>query len=78
MNHDALTTFIERAHATFGPLTTELVAEVRAQLEQLAQAKSSEPWLAALHEEAPASKELHRDGTHGFLLLAHCEPTGLY
>lgn len=78
LDHNALTTFIARARAAFGPLSGEMVAEVRAQLEQLTQAKSSEPWLAALHEEAPASKELHRDGTHGFLLLAHSEPTGLY
>lgn len=78
MTHDALTTFIERTRAVFGPLTTELVASVRAQLEQLAKTPSSERWLQALYEEAPASKELYRDGSHGFVLLAHSEPTGLY
>lgn len=78
MNSDTLNTFIDKTRAAFGPLTTELVAAVRAQLEQLARAPSTEPWLRALHEEAPASKELYRDSTHGFLLLAHSEPAGLY
>jgi hypothetical protein len=31
-----------------------------------------------LHQEAPASKELYRDAAHGFVLLAHSEPTDLY
>lgn len=77
-NNDALAAFIEQTRAAFGPLTTDLVASVRARLEQLTQAPGTERWLEALHEEAPASKELHRDGTHGFVLLAHSEPTGLY
>jgi hypothetical protein len=78
VNHDALTTFIERTRTAFGPLTTEMVASVRAELERLAKAPGTEPWLEALHEENPASKELYRDGRHGFVLLAHSEPTGLY
>ena len=78
MSKDSLATFIERTRAAFGPLTTEMIATVRAQLEQLSSAPSGERWLSALHEEAPASKELHRDRDHGFLLLAHSEPAGLY
>jgi hypothetical protein len=78
MKDDALKTFIEKTRAVFGPLTTEMVASVREQLEQLAKAPSTEPWLQALHEEAPASQELYRDATHGFVLLAHSEATGLY
>lgn len=78
MERDALATFIHDTHAGFGPLTTELVAAVRAQLEQLTAAASTQPWLKALHDEAPASKELHRDPRHGFVLLAHTEPTDLY
>lgn len=78
MNNDALATFIEQTRAAFGPLTTDMVASVRVQLEQLAKAPSAEPWLQALHDEAPASKELYRDSTHGFVLLAHSEPTALY
>jgi hypothetical protein len=78
MNNDALATFIERTRAAFGPLTTDMVASVRAQLEQLVAAPRTERWLQGLHEEAPASKELYRDGRHGFVLLAHSESTGLY
>ena len=78
MINDALGTFIEQTRAAFGPLTSEMVAAVRAQLEQLTKAPSGERWLGALHEESPASKELYRDPTHGFLLLAHSEQTGLY
>src|SRR5438105_43277 len=78
MTSNALATFINETRAVFGPLTSEMVAAVRAQLEQLAKAPVSEPWLAALHQEAPASRELHRDPAHGFVLLAHTEPADLY
>jgi hypothetical protein len=78
MNNDALATFIEQSRAVFGPLTTDLVACLRASLEQLTRAASNEPWLHALHRELPASQELYRDDSHGFLLLAHSEPTDLY
>jgi hypothetical protein len=78
MDSGTLDTFIHNTHAAFGPLTTERVAAIRAELERLARAPSSEPWLRALHEEAPASKELYRDSTHGFVLLAHSEPVDLY
>jgi hypothetical protein len=78
MNQDSLNAFIDNTRAAFGPLTTERVATIRAELARLAQAPSSEPWLQALHEEGATSKELYRDGTHGFLLLAHSEPTDLY
>lgn len=78
MIDDALATFIERTRAAFGPLTSEMVAAVHAQLEQLTKAHSGERWLQALHAEAPASKELYRDPDHGFLLLAHSEQAGLY
>ncbi|HKU39294.1 MAG TPA: hypothetical protein VJR89_14130 [Polyangiales bacterium] len=78
MAHDALSNFIENTRAAFGPLTTELVSTVRDELEQLTAAPGSEPWLRALHDAAPASQELHRDSTHGFVLLAHSEATDLY
>lgn len=78
MDSNALSTFIEKTGASFGPLTSELVKSVHTQLEQLVRAPSTERWLQALHEEAPATKELHRDAAHGFLLLAHSEPTDLY
>lgn len=74
----ALATFIERTRAAFGPLTSEMVASVRAELERLARAPDGERWLAALHEESPPSRELYRDEAQGFVLLAHHEPAGLY
>lgn len=62
----------------WGPLNSELVEASRLQIEALAKASTDEPWLAALHRDQPASRELYRDPTHGFVLLAHVEPTGLY
>lgn len=78
MANDALTTFIEYTRVGFGPLTTELVSSVQAELVKLTKASPSEHWLRVLHDESPSSKELYRDPKHGFLLLAHSEPTGLY
>lgn len=78
MTDDTLCHFIERTRAVFGPLTTETVAAVRTELERLAQSPPTEPWLRELEDESPASKELHRDRLHGFVLLAHTEPPGLY
>jgi hypothetical protein len=47
-------------------------------LEDLLQAPTTEEWLAALHGEAPAYKELYRDPKRGFVLLAHTEYADLY
>ena len=78
MENDALSSFIHNVQQAYGPLTTELVAQAHAQLTQLTAAPETECWLQRLHAEAPASQELHRDKTHGFLLLAHTEPLHLY
>ena len=78
MNSDTLETVIDRTRAAFGPLTTEMVAAVRAELERLARAPSSEPWLRALHEALPAARELYRDSAQGFVLLAHSESAESY
>ncbi|HVZ34827.1 MAG TPA: hypothetical protein VG963_20510, partial [Polyangiaceae bacterium] len=78
MDNGTLSIFIDQTRTAFGPLTTERLVTLRAELERLTRAPASEPWLRALHEEAPASKQLYRDRTHGFLLLAHSEPAGLY
>ena len=78
MTKNSLHTFIERVRAIWGPLTTELVAACRDQLAELCQASDDEAWLAALHREAPAARELYRDPIHGFVLLAHVEPHALY
>lgn len=64
--------------AIWGPLTTELVDASRLHIEALANASADEPWLADLHRDRPASRELYRDPVHGFVLLAHVETTGLY
>ncbi len=78
MHNDSLKSFIEHTRAAFGPLTTELISTVREQLEQLVTAPATEPWLPDLHPQAGSSKELYRDAKHGFVLLAHSEPSGLY
>lgn len=74
----SLNTAIERIQSAWGPLSTEVVAACRKHLEDLLKASPTEDWLAALHREAPPNKELYRDPTHGFVLLAHTEPEGLY
>ncbi|MFO0615484.1 MAG: hypothetical protein U0414_23020 [Polyangiaceae bacterium] len=78
MTKDALQTFTDAVSTSWGPLTSELVASTRAHVEALLAAPPREAWLEALHEDAPESRELYRDPEHGFLLLAHTEPTGLY
>lgn len=76
--NDALTTFLDHTRTTWGPLASRLAADVRAELARLMLTPSDEPWLQELLHDLPPSRELHRDPTHGFLLLAHSETTGLY
>lgn len=78
MTTNALELFIERTRSHWGALSSALVAGCRRDLGELVKASANEGWLAALHAEAPASKELYRDAEHGFLLLGHTEQTGLY
>ncbi len=78
MVKNSLQSFIEGTKSAWGPLTSELVAECRRQLEILCRASPSEEWLAALHTSKPANEELYRDPCHGFVLLAHTEQAGLY
>jgi hypothetical protein len=78
MTRNALDTAMQEIRSAWGPLSTEVVAACRGHLENLLKAPATEEWLAALHKEAPANKELYRDPTHGFVLLAHTEPAGLY
>ncbi len=78
MKKSSLQRFTEGASAGWGPLTSELVASIRRQMEELLEAPPTEDWLSALHEEAAESRELYRDPARGFLLLAHTESTGLY
>lgn len=78
MEKTALRSFIEDVRSQWSPLTSELAAACQAAMETLLRASPDEVWLAALHEGAPASAELHRDPDHGFMLLAHTEQAGLY
>lgn len=78
MTRDTLATTIEGIRAAWGPLTTEVIDATRRQLGDLLRAHGSEAWLVALHRDAPANRELYRDPTHGFVLLAHTEHAGLY
>ena len=78
MARNALETSLEGVRSVWGPLSTEVVARCSAQLRNLVKAPATEEWLAALHREAPAGKELYRDPAHGFVLLAHTEQAGLY
>jgi predicted metal-dependent enzyme (double-stranded beta helix superfamily) len=78
MKKNSLQRFTESVSATWGPLTSELVASTRRHLAALLEAPTTEDWLSELHEEAAASRELYRDPVHGFVLLAHTESPGLY
>ncbi len=78
MAKNTLEESIAAVSALWGPLTTELVEGSRLHIEALAKASREETWLAALHRDQPASRELYRDPRHGFVLLAHVEKTGLY
>ena len=78
MADTALRTFIDGIRSAWGPLSSELVAACRAELERLVAADPAEDWLAALHRDRPINEELYRDPDHGFVLLAHAEPAGLY
>ncbi len=78
MVDSSLDQFIAEVRGDWGPLNSVLVQRCRAGLAALMLADPREAWLAALLAERPASRELYRDPAHGFLLLAHAEPGGLY
>ena len=78
MTANSLDTFTKGVSSAWGPLTSDLVAHCHRQMENLLKAPATEPWLAALHRDAPESRELYRDPAHGFVLLAHTESKGLY
>ena len=74
----ALDRFVFGVAANWAPISTSLVAACRQHLAELTMADPTEDWLAGLHREKPASHELLRHPTHGFMLLAHVERRGLY
>ena len=78
MATNSLEKAVEGIASIWGPLSSELVAACRQHLEELLETPPTEPWLAALHTEAPANQEMYRDPAHGFVLLAHTEQAGLY
>ena len=77
MTINSLDRFVAAVRAVWGPISTQLVARCRAQLDDLSAAEESEDWLASLLSERPATRELHRE-PDSFMLLAHSEQMGLY
>ncbi len=75
---DSLNAFAADIASAWGPLTSELVQAATGEVAKLARSPTSEAWLAALHRDLPARVELLADPAHGFVLLAHAEPAGLY
>lgn len=78
MKANSLETFIKNVTRVWGPLSSDLAATCRRQLEVLALTSPTEGWLEQLLQNAPASEELYRSPEHGFVLLAHTEQKGLY
>lgn len=78
MPNNSLNSFSEKVRSKWGPLSSEVIANGASALEDILRAPEAEEWLAELHRDEPASKELIRDPDLGFLLLAHTEATGLY
>jgi hypothetical protein len=78
MQTNSLKQFIARVSAAWPAGGPELIDSCSVGLAELTGADMSEPWLARIHAEKPATRELHRDSDNGFLLLAHTENDGLY
>ncbi|HEX8262243.1 MAG TPA: hypothetical protein VF547_05155 [Allosphingosinicella sp.] len=78
MPSNALDRFIAGIRGDWGPISTQVVARCRQHLAELTLADPAEDWLTALREERPEARELLRDPTHGYMLLAHSERRGLY
>ena len=78
MKTNSLQALTESVSAGWGPLTSELVASILRQVEEVLETPTTEEWLSELHEEAAENRELYRDPAHGFVLLAHTESAGLY
>lgn len=75
---NTLESFADEVGSVWGPLATGLVLACRRHLERLARSPATQPWLAELFRDMPAREELYIDPAHGFVLLAHAEPAGLY
>ncbi|MDV3258017.1 MAG: hypothetical protein LOX97_09625 [Sphingomonas sp.] len=78
MSTSSLQFFIRAIGSAWTAERSDLVNVCRSALAKLAAAGPGEAWVAALLDERPASRELHRDQECGFVLLAHGEHEGLY
>lgn len=78
MTDTALDLFVAEIRSAWGPLTSEMAAQCVRAMQSLALTAAGEPWLAAVHQRAAATEELHRDAQHGFMVLAHTEAHGQY
>lgn len=74
----SLDQFINSVSTAWPEGGADRIDTTRIALASLTSANETESWLAELHAERPATRELHRDSTHGFMLLAHTENEGLY
>lgn len=77
MENSSLSKFIKDIRQAWGPLDSDLVAKSQVLMEHLANAQSTESWLAEVRG-SDKSTELYRDSENGFLLLAHTETEGQY
>ncbi len=68
----------EAIKTNWGPLSTQLIADVSRHIQALLKTSTDEAWLAELHTSAPTKQELFRDSSDGYVLLAHTEPLHLY
>ena len=78
MTPNSLETSMAGMRSIWGPLSTDVIAGAREQMQRLVRATEGEDWLAQLHRARPPTEELYRDPEHGFVLLAHTEAPGLY
>jgi hypothetical protein len=74
----SLDEFISRVSKAWPEGAERAEETTRSGLASLTGTDASEPWLAELLAERPATRELHRDPAYGFMLLAHAENEGLY
>ena len=78
MARNTLQASMQGMRSVWGPLSSEVVAGAREQMQRVVASPPTEDWLAGLHRDSPANEELYRDADLGFVLLAHTEQAGLY
>lgn len=77
MQESYIDLLMKRAGEIWGPLSTELVANARMLMEELAAAAAAQK-IGGTLVEAGSSVELHRNSRHGFILSAYSENEGRY